>query len=244
MDTKRFDIEENPIDIKEIFTTLYRYKFSIIAITILFAAVNAYFKPNIFSTTSTVEIGVERSGGKTEDILAMSASSGYVNTNTEIQIIKSRFLAEQAIQNVDFLHRYHTTVRLREVELYKSSFFDVNLTKGYNLSFSLYPYDEGSYRVEAKGIDKGTREAWEVNKVYPFGERAESDHYAFALALKEGGKLENSNYRFVVLSEASTVGSAKGGVSVKRLGRYSNILAISYRDGVPPESTGVHQCIG
>ena len=103
MDSKRFDREETPIDIKEIFTTLYRYKISIIVITIIFtlaAAVNAYFKPNIFSSTSTVEIGVEGTGGKTEDILAMSASSGRINTDTEIQIIKSRFLAEQAIQTV------------------------------------------------------------------------------------------------------------------------------------------------
>ena len=236
MGIRQYETEEDEFNIKEIFLTLYRHKISIILITIiftLFAAIHAYFKPNIFSATTTVEIGTERSGGKAEDILAMASTSGRINTDTEIQIIKSRFLAEQATQNIDFAHRYYTTVRLREIELYKSSPFDVNLTKGYNISFLLYPYDNESYRIEAKGVDKDSGEAWKYAKIHRYGEKVSNNHFTFTITRKEGEELKNSEYRFVVLSETSAASSAMSGVSVRKLGKYSNIMAISYSDRVP-----------
>ncbi len=113
MDTKRFDIEENPIVIKEIFATLYHYKLSIIAITtILFTlsvAVNAYF--NIILTTSTVGsakggISVKRLG-RYSNILAISYRDGvplraqkFTNTLADAYITQSFYKkTREAVKN-------------------------------------------------------------------------------------------------------------------------------------------------
>ncbi len=238
MSTRRYEVDEDEIDLKEIFRTLNHYKNSIITITILFtlfAAVYAYFKPNIYSATVTVEVGMESAYGgyAGQDILSKATSPGYITSDTEMEIIKSRFLSTQALQSVDFSHRYYTTVRLREIELYKSSPFDINLTEGYNLSFMVYPYSEEKYRIKVKGIDENTKKEWEENKIYSFGEQAASEHYAFTLTPKKDKVLGNDNYRFVVLDKESTVASAQGGVSVSLAGKFSSILAINYSDNVP-----------
>ncbi|RLA70358.1 MAG: capsular biosynthesis protein, partial [Epsilonproteobacteria bacterium] len=235
MSSKQYETDEDEINIKEIFRTLYRYKISIIFIVIvvtLYAAIFAYFKPNIYTAHASIEVGMEsRNGGSlgNQDILSMATSSGYVAPDTEMEIIKSRFLSTQALESVDFSHHYYTTIKLREIELYKSSPFDVNMSKGYELSFVLYPYNEKSYRVEVEGVDEDTKKEWQETKIYKYGEEAKSKHYAFKLNLKEGKTLDNPSYRFVVLSEGFVTGS----MSVSMAGKFSSILVISYSDNVP-----------
>ena len=67
-----------------------------------------------------------------------------------MEIIKSRFLAIKAAQNVDVLHRYYTTRKYKELELYKESPFQVGMIRGYGISFNFYPIDEKSYRLVVK----------------------------------------------------------------------------------------------
>ena len=236
MSSKRYEVDKDEIDFKEAFRTLRHYKSSIILITIaatLFAVAFAYFKPNIYLATATVEveIGKASGGSDNQDILSMATSPDHATS--EIEIIKSRFLSTQALQSVDFSHRYYTTVRFREIELYKSSPFDVNLTKGYKLSFMVYPYSKERYRIEVKGVDARTKKEWEENRIYSFGEQAVSEHYAFTLTPKKDKVLGNDNYRFVVLDKESTVASARGAIIVNTTGEHSNILRISYSDSVP-----------
>ena len=238
LNTKRVEVEEDVVDIKRVAAILYRYKISIITITVLFAlffAYRAYFMPDIYSATATVEIGRDNrfGSGDGSDILSMATSPERTSTSTEMEIIKSRFLAEQAIQNIDFAHHYYVPAEFKELELYKASPFDVNLTKGYNISFTISPYNEESYGVEAHGVDRSSGETWEYAKVHHFGEKVDNAHFTFTLTLNNGKKLDNEKYRFVVQDELSAVKTAQAGVSVKRLGKFSSILAITCSNTVP-----------
>ena len=52
-------IQNDEIDLKEVFKTIFRYKYSILLITLLFmigSAIFAYVKPNIYSASSTIEL--------------------------------------------------------------------------------------------------------------------------------------------------------------------------------------------
>ena len=97
---------------------------------------------NIYKASATVEVGLGQRSYGSQDMLAMAMDPGTMNADTEMEIIKSRFLTEKALKDVDFSHRYYTTRRYKEIELYKDSPFEVGMLKGYGISFELIPVDE------------------------------------------------------------------------------------------------------
>lgn len=80
MSRENIEIDEEEIDIKDIFRTILRYKWIIILLSILFtffSAYYAYFQPNIYKVSGTVEVGLDKRGyGGSQDVLAMAMESG------------------------------------------------------------------------------------------------------------------------------------------------------------------------
>ena len=238
MNAHPVQINEDEIDLREIFKTLIRHKKKIIFFTLLFGIISAavaYFMPNVYSASSTVEIGAdEKAVASQQDILAMAMAPGALTPDTEIEIIKSRFVVANALKKVDFAHRYYQTVKMKERELYKDAPFEVELEKGFGCSFAFSPLSKTRYRLEAKGVDKETGEEWEIDKAYDFGQKVQEAHFALTLSLKEGIEaLEEGSYRFEVLSPREAAELAQEKVTVSQKGKNSAILQISAEDNVP-----------
>ena len=82
--TDRIDpiIEEDEIDIKEIFSTILRYKKSILlitAITTMYAFFHAYFSPNIYQAQSMLKLSPHDLYGNRDDF--MSIAMGKESSN-------------------------------------------------------------------------------------------------------------------------------------------------------------------
>ena len=217
---------DEEIDIKEIFRILYRYKFMIIFLLILFAATSsyiAYFKPNIYQASSTVEVGIQDAGG---DMLNMAMNTGGMNGDTEMEIIKSRFLTEKAMKTVNFSHFYYTTRNFKEIELYKDAPFEVGMLKGYGISFDFYPVDEKSYRLAVKEAVASTGTIWSYDEILLYGKEIDTEY--FHLNIIKTKEAKDAQYRFKIAKEKSLQGS----VSVYVV-EGSTILKISYTDNVP-----------
>ncbi len=227
-------IDEDEIDLKEVFRTIYRYKYMIIFFVIIFTLVSAYiayFKPNVYKASSTVEVGIERYGSYGGgDVLSMAMSPGAANAETEMEIIRSRFLAAKAAKEVDVLHRYYTIRRFKEVELYKSSPFQVGMLRGYGMSFELYPVDDKQYRLVLPEFKDENKTTVSYDKVLPYGEEIDTPY--FHLNVVKTGEMTDSKYRFVVFDPKEEGSIAQGGISVSQLSKYSSILQISYEDNV------------
>ena len=168
MNTDKIQIDEDEIDIKEVFRTIFRYKYMIILLVILFGAASsyyAYFKPNVYQATATVEVGMEQRGyGGSQDILAMAMGSESMNADTEMEIIRSRFLSQRALKEVNFSHKYYATRRFKEVELYKNSPFKVGMNRGYYVSFDFYPVDEKTYRLVVTEAEDENETVWSYDE--------------------------------------------------------------------------------
>jgi len=232
MNTDNLQIEDDAIDIKEIFGTIYRYRFMILSLVILSTLISgyyAYFKPNIYQASATVEVGLDRRGSG-QDVLAMAMDSGSMNADTEMEIIKSRFLTEKALEEVDFSHHYYTTRRLKEIELYKESPFQVGMLKGYGISFGLIPVDEKSYRLVVEEAKDTYGKSWSYDEVHAYDQEIVTDH--FHLNVTKTNKPKDSEYRFTVVDPKLVSRYVQGGVSVRQKSRYSTILEISYADNV------------
>jgi len=236
MNTNDSIIDEDEIDIKEIFRTVFRYKYMIILLVILFtfgAAFFAYFKTNVYKTTSTVEVRIDKMrGGGQQDVLAMAMDGGsMVNPDTEMEIIKSVSLTQSALKHVDMTHHYYTTRRYKKVELYKNAPFEVGMLKGHGIMFDLIPIDDKLYRlVVEEGTDEnGTK--WSYDREHVYGQEVVSDH--FHLNVMKTKEMKDAIYHFSVADPKSVAYIVQSGVSVAQTSKYSTVLAISFTDNVP-----------
>ena len=131
------------IDLKDVFKTIFRYKYSIILITLLFMIVStifAYSKPSIYSASSTIELMENKKSASTTDFMLQAFDGASANVDKEIQVFKSRFLAQKVFSYLNLKTRYFTSHNFREIELYKNSPFVVTSTSA--------PYLSIDFRVE------------------------------------------------------------------------------------------------
>ena len=220
---------DDEIDIKEIFRTLYRYKYMIFFFVLVFGLVSAYiayFKANIYEASSTVEVGVQDRSSSSHDILNAAMDPGALSSDTEIAIIKSRFLAKKALKYVDFTHHYYTTKKFKEIELYKNAPFRVGMLRGFNVSFELYPIDSKHYRLVVEKAKDSNGTEWHYDKVHLYGEEIDTAH--FHLNVVRTGKMKANRYRFDIAKD----NTPSGGVNAAQTSKYSTILRISYEDNV------------
>ncbi len=233
MNTHRVEIDEDEIDIKEVFRTIYRYRYMILLFVIVFTVSSgfyAYFQPNVYKASATVEVGLGQRSYGSQDMLAMAMDPGTMNADTEMDIIKSRFLTEKALKDVDFSHRYYTTRRYKEIELYKESPFEVGMLKGYGVSFDLIPVDEKQYRLVVEEAEDKNGNVWSYNEVLTYDKEIVTEH--FHLNVIKTSEPQDAAYRFVVI-DPEVIGSfVQEGVSVSQKSKYSTILDISYSDNV------------
>lgn len=235
MNTNDSSIDEDEIDIKEIFRTVFRYKYMIISLVILFtlgSAFFAYFKTNVYKTTSTVEVRIDKMRGAQQDVLAMAMDGGsMVNPDTEMEIIRSVSLTEKALKHVDMTHHYYTTRRYKKVELYKNSPFEVGMLRGYGILFDLIPVDEKMYRLLVKDATDENRSKWSYAQEHAYGQEVVNDH--FHLNVLKNKEMKEAVYHFSVTDPKVVPYIVQAGVSVAQTSKYSTVLAISYTDNVP-----------
>lgn len=229
-------IDDDEVSLREIFRTLKEYKISIILWSIIFttfAVIHAYSQPKIYTSSATVEVGV---GPKhlqaNNDMLSMAFGQEQISLDTEIEIIKSRSLSAQALSSVDFSHRYYTTVKFKKYELYKQSPFEVNLTKGLNKEFTIYPYSATQYHLETN-IKSQDGKPWDTHRLIKYGEEIDTGNFAFTVKVKKGQKLTNKIYKFKVLDHEHSVTEAQKNIEARMKGQNTNIIKISKSDNVP-----------
>ena len=77
-------VDEDEIDLKEVFNTLNRYKYSILVFSIVFtigAVLFAYFTPNVYEAETTIELKQETKGwdGGNSDAMAQALGGNSAN---------------------------------------------------------------------------------------------------------------------------------------------------------------------
>lgn len=228
--------EVGEIDIKELFKVLKRHKFFILFIGFLFTlifAVYAYYKPNIYEADTVLEIGGgQKSGVQQEDILSMALGGGKVNLDTEMGIILSRKVGINTLKNVNLTHRYFAINGFkRPVELYDSVPFEVLMTSGYNLSFTLYPINNKTYRLETEGKDDNGSD-WNYNKIHKYNSEVKNSHFSFTLLVKDVKDVNAENYQFLILDTYKAIRYLHEHLAVDQMTELSSLLKIRYQDTV------------
>jgi len=231
-------IEEDEIDLKELFATIYKYKFSIILITIittLIAAAYIYFKPDIYKAETTIEISSKSKPSLGDDILSAALSSGAQDISTEIEIIKSRFVNKLALKNVDFIKHYYGVKNLKKIELYKNTPLDVNITKGYNIEFIIKPTSSNKFILEVKKTKDENGTEWDFYREVKFGELIKDKH--FNLTVNKIAKLDYDEYRFLAKDPKYIADEVRKNLQVSQASKKASIIKIALEDNVRLRAT-------
>ena len=233
MQGNHVQIDEDEIDIREVFRTLFEYKYMIVLFVILFglgSAYYAYFKPNVYKASATVEVGAEKKGFSQQDMLAAAMESGNMNVDTEMEIIQSRFMAERISKEVDFAHKYYVTRKFKEVELYKQSPIEVGMNKGFGISFYLTPIDKKQYLLEVREEKDAQGNEWSYSHKHFYSKEVVTKRFHLNVLRKQ--KTLDAEYRFVVLDPEEIGCIIQEGVRVSQTSKRSTLLRISYENNV------------
>ena len=232
--------DEDEIDIRDVIRKLRRQKVWIIAITILttlIAGVYAYYQPSLYQASTTIEIGEAQKGGmRTDDLLqaALSGGSASGGIETEIAVMQSRFLVEQAVKKVHLSTRIEGINALhKSVELWHDAPFEVHLERGKEIRFDLEVHKDETFTLEAEGNNPLTGQTIHYSGNHRFGQPIK--HKAFELTLvRTQQPLRYAHFRFVVHNPAYHAEAIRNThLTVNQIGKKANVVKLTYRDPVP-----------
>jgi len=208
-----------------------RHIFIIIFFTLIgliSASIYAYYKPNIYQSKATIQIGKASKTEISNDILKEALTGSSSAIETEMQIITSRSMVLSAMKQVDLAtHIWGENKFHKKDELYLKSPFTVNIEKGKGLKFKLTPIDKESFYLELKDDKK------KFKKKYKYSELIDTKDFKLSV-YQTGLPFEHKSYEFVIYDPNKYVGDViKNHLSVSKLSPKSNIVKVTYTDTVP-----------
>jgi len=222
------NIDDTEIDIKTFVFSIYQYKFMIALIVIVFglaSAYYAYFLPDVYRATASVKVGLDQDE-YAKDVISMAMGKGAVNAATEKDLIKSRYLATEALKNVDFTHHYYVKKDYKEVEVTQDSPIFVDMERGYGISFQVKMIDDIQFRLLVDEQVDSNGKKWQYNHIHRYGEKINTEH--FHLTVQKHNLKNLKQCRFVVDKTRQKFGH----ILVSQHLENSTILQISVEDTV------------
>lgn len=257
MNTKSYDqknsVNDEGADLKEIFVTLKRYYKSLLFVTlmtVLFTYSYLYFIADVYQSVALIKLPEDKKTTN-QDFMAIALGEEGSNLEDETSILKTRYLALKALENLNIGTRYYTKKNLKSYELYKDSPFIVTFEylspKAMQVPIILIPSDkENHFRliIEPTLIEKAINTVRSFitpltpdeqpivyNELHSFGKKIETPW--FTITVQKAHEFTNNEYFFTMLpNELMTYFIGKH-LSVSPYTEKGNIIALSFEDNVP-----------
>ncbi len=243
--------EEDNSGVKEIFTSVYPFYKSIIAVTLLaiiLASFYIYFATKYYDSVTLIKLG-EQKQTKTTDLLSLDAGTSG-NIEDEMAAFTTRRLTLQALEELNLGTRYFTKKSLKSHELYKETPFIVTAEylseHAENVKIDLIPEQEGKFRllIEPSFRDQAINLIQSVivplpsdeqpifyDKLHSFDEKIETPW--FVITVKKLHDLENDNYYFTMLPNKLMTTFLIKNTKVLPYTAKGGIIQLHFRDNVP-----------
>ena len=155
-------LEEDEIDLRELFATIGRYKWSIMFLTLLITtavAIKVYFMPKYYKSTVTIEVKVEEEESKGLSLGGAGALLGLgggttANLEKDVTLLKMFRTNKKVLDKVNtYMVRYFIKdENYKEIELEDNISIDVtdikiNNFKDYGIRIIVKPFDETEYQL-------------------------------------------------------------------------------------------------
>lgn len=244
---------EDELDFQKVLSVGYRYQYSIIIIALIsvcIAAYVAYFKPSVYEAQALLKVTSERQGYY-EDFLMVTPMGTNSDVQDEMVVLKSRPIAQKALQKINIGTRYFTKTRFKTVELYKHSPFTVtyrDLDKSlYGRAFRIDPIDKNRFRLRIQpplGLWQSIISLFQTettdgthDRIYRYGETIHTQR--FTLTVNRISKLEKKPYWFTIVPNDMMTDFIQSGIDASTYSKYGNIIALKFYDTVPQRAAEI-----
>ena len=246
------------INLKKILYLLSKYKIFNIFLFLIFLGggiLYIYFTTPEYRTYMTIE--VEREAQNNQNDLLTGIRQNSEGIETEMDVLRSRFLVEKALKSIDLETQYFKKENLKTYEIYGESPFlvkDVKIKNDfyYGKLFKIEIIDKDRFRLSLErdiydkilkwfGVKKYKKRYFE--KIYSFGTKIENEDFSFTIE-----KLRNISpkeiYFFKINPFYSLVNSALNNLSVKPFSFQSSVLKVEYQDTHPKRAKDFLDALG
>jgi len=251
--SQEISMNNEGMDLKEIFSVLKRYYKSLIAITILgmlLAFIYAYFATNIYQSETLMKLAENKKKTMNADFMAIALGGTGGSLKDEIDILRTRHLARKALENLNIGTRYFTKKNLKSYELYKDSPFVVTYEylseHAMEVPIRIIPSKGDQYRLIIEPTMKGKvinsvrsfvaplpaeEQPIVYDKLHSFGEKIETPW--FIITLQQVYEFENDEYYFTMLPNESMTDFIDENLMVSLSSKQGSIVVLDFQDNVP-----------
>jgi capsular exopolysaccharide synthesis family protein len=242
------------LQVREIVEIISHYKRSVlflIFLGLLIAGYIAYFKPSIYQANTLLKITSDRQGYY-EDFL-LTTSGGNRDIEDELVVLKSRPIAQKALEKLNIGIRYFTEEHLKPKELYKQAPFTVTYTflspQLYGRPFYLEKVDKRHFRLKLsdekgewqkiKGWFGAARKHNTItyDKVHTYGEKIETAW--FSLQVNRIYPPQKDRYWFTIIPNEQMTGFVQGGILASQYVKQGSVVLLSFVDTVPERAAEI-----
>ncbi len=243
---------DNKIDLKEVFKTIRDYKWLIIIMTfsaLFLMAVTLYFKPSIYSSHAIIEIkasGKQNSNMNGNDFLANAfAAYGKEQIDKEIEILKTFYINNQALNKVDFKTKYYIDNKYKQSELYNNVPIKITQINTFNNAIlgkkiTLIPQEEGfkltiQNSLEAKANNLLFSEellTLDSTTIHPYNKEIKTPY--FSLTINKNKEFKHPIY-FKIYGDNRYVYEkiVQLNLNISQVNKNAPLIKIEYQDNIP-----------
>ncbi len=248
MDNNNYELNEEVIDLKQIFFKFYRYWYLFIIAIVLSLAVaylfNKYTKP-IYKVGTTILIKDEKSAFDAQALLGLGNMKNAQSIENEIGVLKSRSLITRAIRSLDFDISYFIEENFIIRELYDESPFTVlidtlnpqpaglkfKITIKSNQEFELSTEGEkvSSYYYTRQRKEVPITKPLNIGGTFKFGEQITGEYHNFRIILNPNflGDEHLKSDMFFVFNKIEDLTKEFSTFTIEPINREASIVEIS-----------------
>lgn len=238
---------EGELNLEKLYNTILNYKWLIISfilISTILMAINLYFKPSIYNSSSILEVKSQNKGSMPSDFISSALSFGSSNkVEKEVAILKTFALNDKALEEVNFQTKIFVKESYRDIEVYQNPPVAFNHIKIFDhrligKKIVLTPHkDFFTLEIEHSIFSSfihfiSNFNNKEAEKKYQFEQKIKRSD--FELSVKKL-KPFNKPIKFILCGENQKVfyNIISESLSVQQLGQNVPLIKISFEDTIP-----------
>ncbi len=244
----QLEFEGNPLTLKKILSSLFKYRWinlAIIFTTIGIGILIYYRSYPVYESTVTIEISSNPQDNRV-DFFGNQAGK-FHRIETEIDILKSEFLLRKTLHSVDLGIEYIKTKNFKSRKLYGDSPFtiedlDIKEDKAYEKIFNIKYIDRDRYELSIKSTilsellnllpERFVPVKYKIPKrvIYRYKERVILDDCSFIV--NKSGVYDRAEYNFKFNTYDNVIKSIRENLTIKPASFHSSVLKVSYKDNI------------
>ncbi|MBF0695058.1 MAG: polysaccharide biosynthesis tyrosine autokinase [Flavobacterium sp.] len=221
---------------------LVHWKWFLLSVVVCLILAGLYLRYTVpqYRASATMMVKDERKGGLQSELSALgdlaTMSGVKSNVDNEIEVIKSRSIMEQAVENLNFTVQYFIDGRVKSIEVYDDKPVIIDYT---DIEPEFYT-STANFSIE--GISKSKFKIVDANKKelgqYDYGSIVKMKNFRMVVALKPNISPEYS-LRVSIRKFRGVVAHYKNALGISTIGKNTSVVELTMQDPIKEKAEDI-----